>query len=80
VRTVWRHDRTFRDRLYLTSGDTFNAIITDDIAAVTDRRNPVVDLVGGDSPNKKHEPSTCGRKVTTIRRWLEAINTTPTTP
>lgn len=67
MRTVWRHDRTVRDRLYLTSGDTFNAIITDDIATVTDRCNPVVDLADGDSLDKKHRPFACRIKVATTK-------------
>jgi hypothetical protein len=40
------HDLTIRDRLILTSDDTFNPIIVIDIAVITDHCDLVVDLVG----------------------------------
>jgi hypothetical protein len=43
MRTIWRHDRTIRVRLYLTSDNTFNAIIAIDIAVVTDHCDPTID-------------------------------------
>jgi hypothetical protein len=75
--TVWRHDRTVCVRLYLISDDTFNVIIDVDIAVVTYRCDPVVDLAGANCPDQEHGPSAHGRKVLTARKWLIAINTTP---
>ncbi len=80
MRTVQRHDQTIRVRLYLTSDDAFNAIIAVDIAVITDRCDLAVDLAGLDRSDQECGPSAFGRKWTTARRWLVAVNTTPTTP
>jgi hypothetical protein len=69
---IRRHDWTVHNRLYLTSDNTFNAII----AIVTNCCNPVIDLTGADRLDQKRGPSAYGRKVATARRWLEAMYTT----
>jgi hypothetical protein len=48
---VRRHDRTVHVKLYLTSDDTFNAIIVVDIAVVTDYCDSTIDFIGVDHPN-----------------------------
>jgi hypothetical protein len=52
-------------QLYLISDDTFNVII----AVVTDHCDPAVDLARVDR----------SRVAETAKKWLMAINTTPTT-
>ena len=55
-------------------------IIVVDITVITYHCDLVVDLAGANRSNQARGPSARGRKLATTRRWLVAINTTPTTP
>jgi hypothetical protein len=67
ARTIRRHNRTVCIKLYLTSDDAFNAMIT----VIIDRCDLAIDLAGVDHLDQERE---------TTRRWLLSINTTLTTP
>jgi hypothetical protein len=53
--------------------------ITADIAVTADRCDFSRWCAGANSPDQGHGPSAVGRIGATTRKWLEAINTTPTT-
>jgi hypothetical protein len=72
------HDRTIRDYLYLTSDDALNAIVVD-MSVTADRCDFSHWCAGEDRPDEGRGPSAVGRKGATTRKWLGAINTTPTT-
>jgi hypothetical protein len=65
--------------LYLTSNDAFNALVAVDIAVTVDHCNFSRWCAGADRPDQGHGLSTVGRKEAMARKWLVAINTTPTT-
>jgi hypothetical protein len=64
--------------LYLTSENTFNALTVVDTAATADRCDCSRWYAAVDHPGQERGPSACGRKLETTRKWLVAINTTPT--
>jgi hypothetical protein len=72
------HDRTVQTTL----SDIWRHIkctIAIDIAVTADRCDFSRWCAGVDRPDQGRGPSTVGRKGAMARKWLEAINTTPTT-
>jgi hypothetical protein len=65
--------------LYLTSDDAFNALVTVDIAVTAGRYDFSRWCARADRPNQWRGPSVVGRTRATTRKWLVAINATPTT-
>jgi hypothetical protein len=65
---------------YIVHANSFNAIITVDIAIITERCDRDIDLAGANSSDQERGSSVFGRIETIVRRWLMDINTTPTTP
>jgi hypothetical protein len=63
-RTVWDAWPDYPQILYLTSNDTFNALI----AITADRCNSSCWCAGVDHPGQERGPSTCGKKLATIRK------------
>jgi hypothetical protein len=67
-------------QLYLTSNDTFNAIIVVNVAVTTNHCKSSRWCVKVDRPDEGRETSMCGRLKAMTMWWLRAINITPTTP
>jgi hypothetical protein len=77
------------DRLGCTTGSSVTALsdiwrcikcsIVVDIAITADHCDFSRWCAGADRPDQGHGPSAVGRNGATARKWLEAINTTPTT-
>jgi hypothetical protein len=70
------------DRPWLPLSDIWRCIkcyIAIDIAVTANRCDFSRWCAGADRPDQERGPSAVGRKGATARKWLEAINTTPTT-
>jgi hypothetical protein len=65
--------------LYLTSDDAFNALVAIDIGVMANRCDFSRWCAVAACPNQGRGPSAVGRMEATTRKWLVAINTTPTT-
>jgi hypothetical protein len=65
--------------LYLTYDDALNALVAIDIAVTADRCNFSRWCTYTNRPGQGHGPSVVTKKKATARKWLVAINTTPTT-
>jgi hypothetical protein len=86
VKFILASSRTVRDArsdrlrlLYMTSDDTFNALIAVDIVVTTDRCKSSCWYTVAGRPEEGRGPSACGKKLATARKWLVAINTISTT-
>jgi hypothetical protein len=77
--TVWGAWPNRTRLLYLTSVNTFIALKTVDIAVFVDCCNFSRWCAGVDRLGQERGPSAVDRKWATPRKWLVAINTTPTT-